>query len=173
VASVVSAWCARLIAYSCSTGASALSRRITTSPSRTGDELVEHVHHAEQVECDPVERIDLERRLERRARGGLVSGSQQVRAEIGERPRILRIERQGAARERDRFVEPIVVRGQLAGDAVDVAVAGGNRERLVRRRLELLRLVLHEGERGQVRVGSRLDGFTASAFCSAWCASSL
>ena len=84
-----------------------------------------------------------------------------MRPEIGQRPRIPRIEGEGASRQRHRFVEPVVVRGHFAGGAVDVAVTGGDRERLVGRGLELLRLVLHEREGGDERLrveAGRVDG---------------
>ena len=45
-------------------------------------ELVEHVEHVQQVLGDGVERVGLERCLERGARRGLVAGAQQVQAEI-------------------------------------------------------------------------------------------
>ncbi len=66
------------------TGASPLSMRMMKSPSRTRDELVQRVHHLQQVVGDDVVGMILERLLERRPSARLVAGAQQVRAEIGE-----------------------------------------------------------------------------------------
>ena len=126
-----------------------------------GDELIEAIHHLQEVVGERVVRVGLERRLERRARARLVARAQQLDAEIGERAVVLRVERERAPRELHRFVEAIVVRGELAGRQVHVGVIGRDRERLGRPRLELLRLVLDEGERGAERVrveARRIDG---------------
>ena len=81
-----------------------------------GDELVERVHHLQQVERQLVVRIDLERRLERGARRRLVAGAQQLQAEIAERLGVVRVQGQRAARQLHRLVEAVVVRGQVTGD---------------------------------------------------------
>jgi hypothetical protein len=46
-------------------------------------ELVEGIHQPEQIERDDIEGIDGKRRVERRARGGLVARAQQMDAEVG------------------------------------------------------------------------------------------
>ena len=118
-------------------------------------ELVERVHHLQQVERDHVEGIGLERRLERNARGGLITRSEQVQAEVSERPRAPRVELQGAARQRHRLLEPVVAGEQRSGHPVDVAVARGDRQHLVSFDLELVEPVFDIGQAREER--SRLE----------------
>ena len=111
------------------------------------DVLVDLVHHVQLVLGDPVERIRLECRLERDARARLVAGAEEVRAEVGLRAEVARVERQGPARQLDRFVEPVVARGQIARHAIDLAVPRRDRQRFGGFGLEILRLVFDVGER--------------------------
>ncbi len=59
-----------------------------------GLELVERVEQAERVERDDIVRVDLERGFERRTRLGLVARAEQLRAEVGERARVVGRQRQ-------------------------------------------------------------------------------
>ena len=89
-----------------------------------GDELVERVHHLQQVVGDDVERIDLERRFERGARAGSSPVRSRWMPRSAERCAGSAASSASARRvSADRLVEPVVVRGQLAGDAVHLAVA--------------------------------------------------
>ena len=125
-------------------------------------ELVEPVHHAEQVLSDDVvEGIEIEGLFDRRARGGLIACPQQVHAEIGQRMRIVRMHRQRLASQDDRFVEPGVVGGHLAGNAVDVTVVGSDRQRLADFRLEVRLLIFdvrNRREHGVCLEARRVDG---------------
>ena len=97
--SVFSASCASGIAYSRITGASAGSQLEDDVAFADLDELVELVEQREQVVGDLVERIDLERAVERRRALRFVAGAHQVHAELGVRARVRRIEgRSPAAR---------------------------------------------------------------------------
>ena len=116
-----------------------------------GDELVQRVHHREQVEDELVVAVGFERRLEGVARAGLVARAQQLDAEIGERAIVLAVERERAAGQLDGLVEPIVARGELAGDEIEVAVRRRDRQRFGGVRLEVLRLVGDKCQRGAQR----------------------
>ena len=69
-----------------------------------------------------IEVVVLEGPLEGTARTGLVAGAKQMPAEIGVGPRVPIVDRQAAAYECRRFVEAVVARGVVAGDAIHLAV---------------------------------------------------
>ena len=94
--SVFSASCASGIAYSRITGASSGWNLTIRSPLCLDDELVERVEQRQQVVGDLVERVGVERALERLARFGLVAGAHQVHAEIAVGAGVRGIERDGA-----------------------------------------------------------------------------
>ena len=75
--------------------------------------------------------------------------------------------------ERDRFVEPVAARREVAGDAIDLAVVRRDREHLRDLGLEIGDLVLDVVEpRDRATCASRLDGLISSAFSSILRASS-
>ena len=83
--------------------------------------------------------IDPERRLEIAARVPLVAGAHQLRAEIRDRAEVLAIERDRLARVLDGFVKPVVMRGDHADDAMDLAVGGMDLQRLGHRLVDMSR----------------------------------
>ncbi len=117
-----------------------------------GLELVERIEQAEQVEGDDVVRVDRERGVEGRARGGLVAGAQQLRAEVGERTRIARRQNQRPPCHQDGFVEPVVMGEQFAGRAIDVGVVRRHRLHLRDFGFELRVVVFDKRERRERRV---------------------
>jgi hypothetical protein len=91
-------------------------------------ELLELVEQREQVERHLIVWKRLERPVEHAARFGLVAGAHQVQPEIAARSDVGGVEVERAARQRDRLVESIVARGQIAGDAIDLAELRIDRE---------------------------------------------
>ena len=86
-------------------------------------ELVELVEHHQQVVGDAVERVGIERTLERPPGFGLIAGAQQVHPEFGVRARGVGIHGDGFAGERDGFIEPVVPGGKVGSGAIDLAEA--------------------------------------------------
>ncbi len=116
-----------------------------------GLELVEGVHHLEQVIRDDVERVGTERRLQRSAGGGLVSRAQQVQAQIGVGAGALLVDGQGSPRQLRRLGEAIVARRVIARHTVGVAVERVDGEDLLGPRLEVAGASLEERNRGVER----------------------
>ena len=91
-------------------------------PPLDGHELVEVVHHLQQIEGHDVVGVFLERPLQRHARCRFVTGAQQVHPQLGVGARVVRIELQRSPDEGDRLGKAVGPRGLTARDAVDVAV---------------------------------------------------
>ena len=131
------------------------------SPRSTGHELVEVVHHLQQVEGHDVVGVLLERPLQRRARGRLVAGAQQVHPELGVGARVVRIELQRAPDEGDRLGKAVGPRRLTARDPVDVAVRRVDRQHLFDLGVEVVRAVLQVGDGRHQRArlqAARVDG---------------
>ena len=120
-------------------------------PALDGHELVEVVHHLQQVEGDDVVGIVLERPLQRHARARLVPGAQEVHPELGVGARVGRIERQRAPDERDRLGEAVGPRDLTARDPVDVAVRRVDRQHPLDLGGEVVSAVLQVGDGGKQR----------------------
>ena len=116
-------------------------------------EPVERVEQAQQVERDDVVRIGLERALEHLSRPGLVARAQQVHAQVRLRARVVRVERDGLARERRRLVEPVPARRQLARHAVGDAPGRVHREHARHLGVEVGRAAVHVGHGREQSVG--------------------
>ena len=111
-------------------------------------ERVDRVEHREQVEGDDVERIGLERRLERPPRIGFVAGAQQVHAQVGIRPCAGLVDLERSSGQLDRLVKPVVARRMVTGHAVDIAVDGIQGKGAGSTSLEVAGTGLEEGDRG-------------------------
>ena len=105
-------------------------------------ELVEGVHHAQQVERDDVERIVGEGTLQRLPSPRLVPRPQQVHAELGVCTTVGRIQLKGPSHQRGGFIEPIGTGGVAAGNAIDVSVGRVDGERTGNLCLEVVRAVI-------------------------------
>ena len=119
-------------------------------------ELLELVEQAEEVERDPIEREGLEGAVEHLPRLGFVTRPHEVKPEIAGGADIRGIEGDGLARQRDRFVEAVVARRQLAGDAIHLAERGVDRQHLGDLGLVRRLVVAHVGDGAEQRPGIQM-----------------
>ena len=112
-------------------------------------ELLELVEEREQVERHLIEGKRLEGAVEHAARLGFVAGAHQVEAEIALGANVGGRQLDGAARQRHGLVEAIVARGEIAGDAIDLAEGRIDRQDALRLGLERRLVVAHVGDRAE------------------------
>src|SRR6185503_9113965 len=93
----------------------------------------------------------LEGALESNARALLVAGSQQVRAKIRVRARVIGIELDRTLDELDRLIESVVACEVIPGHPVDLTVGWADLEDVLRALLEFGRLVVEPRDRGVER----------------------